>query len=241
MYLLQLLYRLGLSLPPPTLSKSSSDTEAAALIIANGALEMPHTGSTYEVGGPSSVSLFPPFYLHGREIARLDDNTELLLSNVKYLERCEKKRQAEMEANSSKIRKVKRRMDNFDRDLGGFLDLLVSVSGPFWTVLLTPYGSNMRWRGPSVYIPISSILSAYGERGDCDLRSVEGRVTELEDKDQEKTEEIEKMKKRLETFKTNYRFGRGTIDARPDDGVDGSAAFGESQPPKLPGSPSSSQ
>ncbi|GJU15569.1 putative reverse transcriptase domain-containing protein [Tanacetum coccineum] len=149
----------GSPITPPPLFKSSSDTEAAALIVANGALEMPPTGSTYEVGGPSSVSPFPPFYLHGREIARLDDNTELLLSNVKYLERCEKKRQAEMEANSSKIRKVKRRMDNFDRDLGHEV----------WFT-----------------------------------RSVEGRVTELEDKDQEKTEEIEKMKKRLETFKTNY-------------------------------------
>ncbi|GKE44873.1 hypothetical protein Tco_1472157, partial [Tanacetum coccineum] len=37
------------------------------------------------------------------------------------------------------------------------------------------------------------------------------------------------------------RFGRGARDARPDDGVDGSAASGESQPPKPSGSPSSSQ
>ncbi|GKG65623.1 hypothetical protein Tco_0685285, partial [Tanacetum coccineum] len=29
------------------------------------------------------------------------------------------------------------------------------------------------------------------------------------------------------------RFGRGARDARPDDGVDGSAASGESQPPKI--------
>nr|GEY43782.1 hypothetical protein [Tanacetum cinerariifolium] len=61
---------------------------------------------TYEVEGPSSVSLFSPFYLHGSEIARLDDNTKLLLSNVKYLKRCEKKRKAEMEANSFEIRKT---------------------------------------------------------------------------------------------------------------------------------------
>ncbi|GKE07002.1 hypothetical protein Tco_1399020 [Tanacetum coccineum] len=175
----------------PLLSESSSDTEAAAPIVANGALEMPPAGSTYEVGGPSSVSLFPPFYLHGREIVRLDDNTELLLSNVKYLERCEKKRKAEIEANSSEIHK-------------------------------------------------------------------------LEDQDQENTEEMKKMKKRLKTLETNYalvlsdrdewrkavynlqawvskRFGRGAIDAHPGDGVDGSAAYGESQPPKPPGSPSSSQ
>ncbi|GKG29661.1 hypothetical protein Tco_0419559, partial [Tanacetum coccineum] len=71
---------------------------------------------------------------------------------------------------------------------------------------------------------------------------------------------MENMKKHLETLKTNYalvlcdrdrwkkafynlqawvseRFGRGAMDARPNDGVDGPAAFGESQPPKPPGSP----
>nr|GEU84640.1 hypothetical protein [Tanacetum cinerariifolium] len=37
------------------------------------------------------------------------------------------------------------------------------------------------------------------------------------------------------------RFRRGAMNARPDDGVDGSAAFRESQPPKLSGSPSVSQ
>ncbi|GKB36425.1 hypothetical protein Tco_0881367, partial [Tanacetum coccineum] len=146
--------------------------------VANGALKMPLAGRTFEVGGPSSVSPFPPFYLHGREIVRLDDNTELLFRNVKYLERFH----------------------------GG----------------------------------------------------VEDRVTKLEDKDQEMTEEMEKMKKRLETLKTNYalvlskrdewkkafynlqawvfeRLGWGAMDARPDDGVDGSAAFGEFQPPKTAG------
>nr|GEZ60718.1 hypothetical protein [Tanacetum cinerariifolium] len=117
-------------------SESSSNTEDVAPIVSNEALEMPPIGSTYEVGGPSFVSPFPPFYLYGREIGRLDDNTEFLLSSVKYLEQCEKKRKAEMEANK--------------------------------------------------------------------------------------------------------RFGRGVMDARPDDGVDGSAAFGESKPPKLSGSPSSS-
>nr|GEX26677.1 hypothetical protein [Tanacetum cinerariifolium] len=113
----------GSPITPPPLSESSSDTEAAIPIVSNGAFEMPPTGSLYEVGGPSSVSSFPPFYLHGREIARLDDNNELLLSNA-------------------------------------------------WV---------------------------------------------------------------------SERFRRGAMDARPDVGVDGSATFGDSQPPKPPGSPSSSQ
>ncbi|GJS24935.1 putative reverse transcriptase domain-containing protein [Tanacetum coccineum] len=209
----------GSPITPPPLSESSSDAEAAAPIVANRALEMPPTGSTYEVGGPSSVSPFPPFYLHRREIARLDDNTELLLSNVKYLERCEKKRKAEIEANSSKICKVKKCMNEFGRELGNEVQF-----------------SNL----------------------------VENRVTKLKDQDQEKTEEMEKMKNRLQTLETNYalvlsdrdewkkafynlqawvseRFRRGAMDARPRDGVDGSAACEESQPPKPPGSPSSFQ
>ncbi|GJT68952.1 hypothetical protein Tco_1028238 [Tanacetum coccineum] len=209
----------GSPITPPPLSESSSDTKAAASIVVDGALEMPPAGNTYEVGGPSSVSPFPPFYLHGREIVRLDDNTELLLSNVKYLERCEKKRKAEIEANSSEIRKVKKCMNEFGQELGNEMQF-----------------SNL----------------------------VENRVTKLEDQDQEKTEEMKKMKKRLKTLETNYalvlsgrdewkkafynlqawvseRFGRGAMDAHPGDGVDGSAACGESQPPKPPGSPSSSQ
>ncbi|GKD35634.1 hypothetical protein Tco_1251143, partial [Tanacetum coccineum] len=75
---------------------------------------------------------------------------------------------------------------------------------------------------------------------------------------------MKKMKKRLKTLETNYTLvlsdqdewkkafynlqawvskilGRGAMDARPDVGVDGSAAFGESQPPKLSGSPSGSE
>nr|GEV45613.1 putative reverse transcriptase domain-containing protein [Tanacetum cinerariifolium] len=143
---------IGSPITPPPLSESSSDTEDAAPIVAP-------IGSTYEVGGPLSVSLFPPFYLHGREIVRLDDNTELLLSNVQYLERCEKKRKTDMEESSSEIRKVKKRMDEIGQDLGDEMQF-------------------------------------------CNL--VEYRVTELENKEQEKVEEIEKMKKHLGTLEENY-------------------------------------
>ncbi|GJY57696.1 hypothetical protein Tco_0457588 [Tanacetum coccineum] len=122
----------GSPITPPPLSESSSDTEAAAPIVANGALEIPLAGSTYEVGGPF---------------------------NVKYLERCEKKRKAEIEANSFEIRKDKKCMNEFGQELGNDVQF-----------------SNL----------------------------VENRVTKLEDKDQEKTKKMEKMKKRLETLETNY-------------------------------------
>nr|GEZ67079.1 hypothetical protein [Tanacetum cinerariifolium] len=101
----------------PSLSESSSDYEAAALVVANENHEMPPPVSIFEVGGPSSVSSFPSFYLYGCELERLNDNTEMLLSNMKYLERSEKKHQSKIDANSSGICRVERRMDDFDRDL----------------------------------------------------------------------------------------------------------------------------
>nr|GEV61461.1 hypothetical protein [Tanacetum cinerariifolium] len=158
MYLLLLLHQLGLLLPHAPLSKSSFDTEAIAPIVANEAFEMPPIGSLYEVEGPSFVSPFPPFYLHGCEIVRLDDNTKFLLSNVKYLERCEKKRKDEIEVVSFKISKVKKCMNEIGWDLGDDIQF-----------------SNL----------------------------VENRVTKLEEKDQEKAEEMEKMKKPLGTLETN--------------------------------------
>nr|GEZ19253.1 putative reverse transcriptase domain-containing protein [Tanacetum cinerariifolium] len=104
----------GSPITPLPLSESSSDTEDDAPIIKNEALQMPPVGSTYEVGGPSSVTPFPPFHMHGSEIARFDGNTELLLNNVQYLERYEKKRKVVMETCSSEIREGKKRMDKIE-------------------------------------------------------------------------------------------------------------------------------
>nr|GEY29335.1 putative reverse transcriptase domain-containing protein [Tanacetum cinerariifolium] len=194
------------------------DTEDDASIIENEALQMPPVGSAYEVGGSSSVTPFPPFHMHGSEIARLDGNTELLLSNVQYLERHEKKRKVDMEACSSEIREGKKRMDKMEQDLGDEMQF-----------------SNV----------------------------VEHRVTDLENREQEKDGEMVKVKKHLGTLEANYslvlsdrdewrraflnlqalvfeRLGRGAWDARPDVGDNGPVSFGESKPPKPPGSPSRS-
>nr|GEU37443.1 hypothetical protein [Tanacetum cinerariifolium] len=175
----------GSLITPPLLSESSSDSEDVAPIVANEALEIPPIGSLYEVEGPSSVSPFLPFYLHGHEITRLDDNTELLLSNVKYLKQCEKKRKVKMEANSSELSKEKaEEMEKMKKHLG---------------MLET----------------------------NCALV--------LSDRD-----EWKKAFYNLQAW-VSERLGRGAMDARPYDGVNGSATFRESKPPKPPGSPSSSQ
>nr|GEZ01819.1 hypothetical protein [Tanacetum cinerariifolium] len=171
----------GSPITPPLLSESSSDSEDVAPVIENDALEMPPIGSTYEVGGPSSVTSFPPFYLHVSEIARLDGNTELLLSIVQYLERCEKKRKVDMEACNSEIREGKMRMDNVEQDLGDEMQFILSDPD--------------EWR--KVFLNLHAWVSE--------------------------------------------RLGRGALDARPDVGDDGPVSFGESKPPKPPGSPSSSQ
>nr|GEU54400.1 hypothetical protein [Tanacetum cinerariifolium] len=54
-----------ITLPP--LLESSSDFETAAHFVSNRTHKMPPPGSTFEVGGPSFVSLFPSFYLYGRK------------------------------------------------------------------------------------------------------------------------------------------------------------------------------
>nr|GEW47059.1 putative reverse transcriptase domain-containing protein [Tanacetum cinerariifolium] len=170
----------GSPITPPPLSESSLDVEDDAPVIKNEPLEMPPVGSTYEVGGPSSVTPFPPFYLHGSEIARLDSNTELLLSNVQYLERCEKKRKIDMETCSSEIREGKKRMDKMEQGLRDEMQF-----------------SNR----------------------------VKHKVTDLENREQERDEEMVKAL----VFE---RLGWGAWDARPGVGNDVHVSFGEPKPPK---------
>nr|GEY03298.1 hypothetical protein [Tanacetum cinerariifolium] len=149
----------GSPIIPPPLFESSSNIKDDASVIENEALEMPPVGSTYEVGGPSYVTPFPPFHMHGSEIGRLDGNTELLLSNVQYLERCEKKHKVDMETCSSEIREGKKRMDKMEQGLGDEMQ--------------------------------------FSSR-------VEHRVTDVENREQERDEEMVKVKKRLGMLEANY-------------------------------------
>nr|GFD02873.1 hypothetical protein [Tanacetum cinerariifolium] len=114
----------GSSITPPPLSESSSGTEDVASIVANEALEMPPIGSTYEVGGPSSMSIFPPFYLHGREIASEDRVTELENKEHEKVEEMEKikKHLGTLEANYSLM------LSDHDEWKKGFYNLQAWVS-----------------------------------------------------------------------------------------------------------------
>nr|GEV09055.1 hypothetical protein [Tanacetum cinerariifolium] len=140
----------GSPITPLPLLESSSDSEATAPVVANGTHKMAPLCITFGVGGPSSVSLFPPFHLYGHEIKMLRDDTEMLFSNVKYLERSEKRLQTEIDVNSPGV---------LDQDLS------------------------------------HEVQFASG---------VEGRVTRLEDKDQENMDKLEKIEKCLETLEANY-------------------------------------
>ncbi|GJW86919.1 putative reverse transcriptase domain-containing protein [Tanacetum coccineum] len=158
----------GLPITPPPLSESSLDTEAAAPAANNGSLWIPLTlrrfqhrhdefRHTFEVGGPSSASSIHSLYLYVRELERLSNDTDKLFSNVNYLERIKKKHKSEIDANTAETRKIRKRIDRSNRDLGDEIQFTCGVKG---------------------------------------------RVCELEEK--EKTDEMEKMKKRLETLETNY-------------------------------------
>nr|GEX31411.1 hypothetical protein [Tanacetum cinerariifolium] len=115
--------RSPITLPP--LSESSSDTKAVVPVVASGTLEMPPPGSTFEVGGPSSISAFPPFYLHGQRriqqcdifssgkalnecdiFGALNDNAEMLFSSgrVTWLENSDQEKKDKME-------KIKKRLE----------------------------------------------------------------------------------------------------------------------------------
>nr|GEY01088.1 hypothetical protein [Tanacetum cinerariifolium] len=280
----------GSPITSPPLFESSSDTEDVAPIVANKALEMPPIGSTYEVGGPSSVTPYPPFYLHGREIARLDDNTELLLNNVQYLKRCEKKRKTDMEASSSKIHKEKA------EEMAKMKKCLGTLKANYSLVL----SDRDEWK--KAFFNLQAWVSERLGRGTLDARpniGDDGLVffreskpprlpgspssSQFEEDPQEDPEEEfeedpeEDLEEELEVEAeddipppatppvgspitspplsesssdtedvapiawVSERLGRGTLDARPDIGDDGLVFFRESKPPKLPGSPSSSQ
>ncbi|GJS78187.1 hypothetical protein Tco_0728068 [Tanacetum coccineum] len=169
MHLLLLLRRLGHLLPHRHCLSLPTNTKAAAPIVADGALEMPPAGSTYEVGG-----------------------------NVKYLERCEKKRKVEIEENSSKIRKVKKCMNEFGQELGNEMQF-----------------SNL------IENKVTKLEDQDQEKME-EMKKMKKRLKTL------KTNYALVLSDRDEWKKAFYnlhawvseRFGRGAMDAHPGDGVD---------------------
>nr|GEV04028.1 reverse transcriptase domain-containing protein [Tanacetum cinerariifolium] len=104
-------------LTPPPLSESSSDSEVTTLVNADRAVWMSPPGSTFEVGGPSSASSLPP-HLLGREIKRLREETKILFSGVRCLERGERTHQSKDTATRTGVDRLSRRMDTYDVDIG---------------------------------------------------------------------------------------------------------------------------
>nr|GFA04668.1 hypothetical protein [Tanacetum cinerariifolium] len=220
----------------------------------------------------------------GSEIARLDGNTELLLSNVQYLKRCEKKRKVDMETCSSEIREgdeiqfsnvvehrvtdLENREHEKDKEMVKVKKHLGMLEANYSLVLIDRDG----WR--KAFLNLQAWVFERLGRGAWDARPdvgdeiqfsnvVEHRVTDLENREHEKDEEMVKVKKRLGMLEANYslvlidrdgwrkaflnlqawvfeRLGRGAWDARPDVGDDGPVSFRESKPTKPRGSPSSS-
>nr|GFA08240.1 hypothetical protein [Tanacetum cinerariifolium] len=93
---------IGSPITPPPLLESSSDSKVVALVVTNRTHEM--------------------------HLLRLREDIEMLFSNVKYLERSEKRLQNKIDANSSRVRLVERR-NALDQDLSHEVQITSGVKG----------------------------------------------------------------------------------------------------------------
>nr|GEY18170.1 hypothetical protein [Tanacetum cinerariifolium] len=139
-------------------------------------------------------------------------------STYEYLERCEKKRKANMEASSSEIRKVKERMDKMDQDLRDEMQ----------------FNNVVEHR-------VTELENIEQEKAEV-MGKMKKRLGTLEENYSLVLSDRDKWKKAFLNLQAwvSVRLGRGTLDACPDVGDDGLVSFEESKPPKPPGSPSSS-
>ncbi|GKA33706.1 hypothetical protein Tco_0720135 [Tanacetum coccineum] len=101
---------------PPPLSESSSDSDFAALVTADGTFWVPPSGSTFKIGEPSSVSSAPP-HLLGHKLRCLRQDTDALHDSVRTLVLGMETRRTEIITTRNKIDRVWRRMHAFDVDI----------------------------------------------------------------------------------------------------------------------------
>ncbi|GJT15579.1 putative reverse transcriptase domain-containing protein [Tanacetum coccineum] len=101
---------------PPPLSESSSNSDSAAPVTADRTFWVPPPGSTFEVGGPSSVSSPPP-HLLVHEVRRLREDTETLYGSVRTLTRGMETCRAEIAITRTWVDRIRRLMDAFDVDI----------------------------------------------------------------------------------------------------------------------------
>ncbi|GKE75888.1 hypothetical protein Tco_1537929, partial [Tanacetum coccineum] len=101
---------------PPPFSESSSDSEFIAHVTASRTHWMPPYGSTFKVGGPSSASSLPPRLLTYK-VKKLMEDTKILFSGVRCLERGARTRHSEDATTRTRVDRLSRRMDAYDVDL----------------------------------------------------------------------------------------------------------------------------
>ncbi|GJR50663.1 hypothetical protein Tco_1401184 [Tanacetum coccineum] len=101
---------------PLHISKSSSDSDSVDLVTTDRTFWVPPSGSTFEIGGPSSVSSPPP-HLLGHEVRRLREDTETLYGSVKTLTWGMKTCRTEIATTRTRVDRIRRRMDAFDVDI----------------------------------------------------------------------------------------------------------------------------
>nr|GEX88822.1 putative reverse transcriptase domain-containing protein [Tanacetum cinerariifolium] len=103
--------------PQEEAEEEPKEEPAEAIPPAIGLPPVPPLGSTFEVRGPSSVSL-PPLHFFGRKVKRLREDTMTLYGSVRTLERGMRTLQIDIVVTHTRVDRIRRRMDAFDVDLG---------------------------------------------------------------------------------------------------------------------------
>ncbi|GJY56089.1 hypothetical protein Tco_0455204 [Tanacetum coccineum] len=101
---------------PPPLSESSSDSDFAALVTADGTFWVPPSGSTFKIGGQSSIFFAPP-HLLGHELRCLRQDTDALQGSVRTLVRGMETHKTEIITARNGVDRIRKRMDAFDVDI----------------------------------------------------------------------------------------------------------------------------
>ncbi|GJY65791.1 hypothetical protein Tco_0468029 [Tanacetum coccineum] len=101
---------------PPPLLESSSDSDTTAAATTDRTLWVRPAGSTFEIGGPSSVTPTLP-HLLAQEVGSLRRDVDTLHGSVRTLVRGMETRQTEIFTTCNGVDRICRRIDAFDVDI----------------------------------------------------------------------------------------------------------------------------